>query len=98
MLLKLLEKVVTAERFNIVKEHVRRFSWHRYLFIIVFTINYTSVPGTEVLIFLDRMKGTDMVMATQGRVSGQQLDILSRGFSRGRIRPVSRCSLKLCRV
>merc|ERR1712130_5722 len=30
LLLKLLEQIVPAERFAIVKEHVRRFSWHRY--------------------------------------------------------------------
>jgi hypothetical protein len=30
LLLKLLEQIVPAERFAIVREHVRRFSWHRY--------------------------------------------------------------------
>ena len=29
LLLKLLEQIVPAERFAIVREHIRRFSWHR---------------------------------------------------------------------
>merc|ERR1712037_392344 len=30
LLLELFEQIVLAERFAIVREHVRRFSWHRY--------------------------------------------------------------------
>ena len=33
-MLKLLEQLVPAERFAIVREHVRRFSWHRCFLII----------------------------------------------------------------
>jgi len=39
LLLKLLEQIVPPERFAIIKEHVRRFSWHRY--------RGADVPGSD---------------------------------------------------